>query len=374
VLCADYLTVPLPEHDGVTAWVGNPPYVRHHSLTPATKAWAARAADRVGHKVSGLAGLHALFFLATALRGKRGDVGCFVTSAEWLDVGYGSIVRHLFTNGIGGRALDLVDPRTVPFEEAMTTALIACFEIGREPGDVAVRLVDQVLELSELEDGILVPVAEMAGLRRWSQLFKATREAHDGQVLGNIARVHRGLVTGANQFFVMSRDEARQRGLSDWVRPAITRATEILGAGGVIYDSPALRVVLDLPTGFDRTAHPAVNAYLAKGERDGVDQRYITMHRRRWWSIEVGRPAPIVASYMARQAPRFARNPDGLALLNIGHGIYPTTITTDEGLQKLSNALNGARDRFAGSGRTYHGGLEKFEPREMEALPLPEFG
>jgi hypothetical protein len=178
--------------------------------------------------------------------------------------------------------------------------------------------------LSELEHGTLVPVTEMARLGRWSQLFKAAREAHDGQVLGNIARVHRGLVTGANEFFVMSRDEARQRGLSDWVRPAITRATEILGADGVIHDSPDLRVVLDLPRDFSRTAHAAVDAYLSAGERDGVDQRYITMHRRHWWNIEVGFPAPIVASYMARQAPKFARNPDGLALLNIGHGIYPT--------------------------------------------------
>lgn len=68
VLNADYLTVRLPTHEGTTAWVGNPPYVRHHGLTPAAKRWAGKAARRLGHSVSGLAGLHALFFLATALR------------------------------------------------------------------------------------------------------------------------------------------------------------------------------------------------------------------------------------------------------------------------------------------------------------------
>ena len=34
VLQGDYLTMKIPSHDGRTAFVGNPPYVRHHDLTP----------------------------------------------------------------------------------------------------------------------------------------------------------------------------------------------------------------------------------------------------------------------------------------------------------------------------------------------------
>ncbi|MBA3877506.1 MAG: SAM-dependent methyltransferase [Anaerolinea sp.] len=372
VICGDYLTARLPHHAGRTAWVGNPPYVRHHELGPDTKAWAATAAARVGYPISGLAGLHALFFLATVIHGKPGDVGCFVTSAEWLDVGYGSIVRNLFTNGMGGRALDLVDPRAVPFEDAMTTALITCFELGLGPRDVAVQLVDEPEDLGRLEAGKLVPAAVMAGQKRWSHMFKETpREAHNGQVLGDIARVHRGFVTGGNEFFLMTRADATRRGLSAWVKPAITQASQILTSGGVIRDTPDLRVVLDLPADFDRSGHPDVDAYLAEGEAAAVNQRYITTHRRPWWRVGIGTPAPIVASYMARQAPRFALNPDGLALLNIGHGIYPKEPLNDEQVQALVDALNAGRAGFAGAGRTYHGGLEKFEPREMEALPIP---
>ena len=42
-------------------------------------------------------------------------------------------------------------------------------------------------------------------------------------------------------------------------------------------------------------------------------------------------------------------------------------------IDRLVAALNAARDRFVGQGRTYQGGLEKFEPGEVEGLPVPEF-
>ncbi len=373
VMCGNYLTCAIPSHSGVTAYVGNPPYVRHHDLAAGTKAWANAAAPKVGHHISSLAGLHALFFVATQLHANVGDVGCFVTSAEWLDVGYGAIVRALFTNGLGGRALDLVDPRAVAFKDAMTAALITCFVVGAQPTDVAVRLAATVADLNELEGGRAVASSELAEASRWSYLFRENNGVgHTGRRLGDLAHVHRGFATGDNSFFLMTRDEAHERGLSDWVRPAITSAAEILTAEGVIRDNPSMRVVLDLPATLDRSSHPAVDAYLALGETKGLDRRYLASHRKPWYRIGPVRPAPIVVSYMARQAPRFAANPDGLALLNIGHGVFPTADMTADQSRKLVDTLNSVREQFVGNGRTYYGGLEKFEPREVEALLVPE--
>jgi hypothetical protein len=371
VICDSYLTADIGDHDGVTAWVGNPPYVRHHELPADVKTWAAETAKELGHSISRLAGLHALFFLATVKHGKAGDVGTFVTSAEWLDVGYGSIVRNLFVNGMGGRALDLVDPKAVPFHDVMTTALITCFELGRTPTEVAIHLVHTPAELAKLEAGKMIAATEIAARKRWSPFFREARAAHDGQVLGDIARVHRGFATGANKFFLMTKAEATTRGLDAWVKPAITSADEILNSGGVIRDTPERKVLLDLPADFDRAAHPDVDAYLAQGEADGVDQTYICTHRKPWYRVAPKPAAPIVASYMARQAPVFALNPDNLVLLNIGHGLYPKQPMAKKAIKALATALNDSRAGFAGAGRTYHGGLEKFEPREMEALPVP---
>ena len=90
-----------------TLFLGNPPYVRHHGITPRWKAWLSREARRLALPSSQLAGLHVHFFLATALHARAGDHGAFVTAAEWLDIGYGELVRRLLLGPLGRR-----EPRT----------------------------------------------------------------------------------------------------------------------------------------------------------------------------------------------------------------------------------------------------------------------
>ncbi len=143
----------LPIFDGKTAFVGNPPYLRHHSLNAGAKAWAQLAAGRAGVSISGLAGLHAYFFLATALHGRPGDVGCFVTSSEWLDVNYGEVIRRLLLDGLGGRSIHVLEPKLLPFDTAATTAAITCFEVGSRPSSIRFRMVNDAAKLAPLAVG-----------------------------------------------------------------------------------------------------------------------------------------------------------------------------------------------------------------------------
>jgi adenine-specific DNA-methyltransferase len=174
---------------------------------------------------------------------------------------------------------------------------------------------------------------------------------------------------------VLERQRAADLGLLPWCRPAITDAQEIIRSGGVIRDTSTRKLLLDIPREVDRTAYPRLDAYLRLGEvsragEPAIAARYIARHRRPWWWVGRQLPPPIVASYMARQAPAFALNPDGLALINIGHGLYPREDLAGGRLAALCAHLNAARNTFRGQGRTYQGGLEKFEPNEMEALRL----
>jgi hypothetical protein len=102
----------------------------------------------------------------------------------------------------------------------------------------------------------------------------------------------------------------------------------------------------------------------------GGDKGYIAEHRKAWWSIGLRQPAPILTTYMARRPPAFVLNRAGARHINIAHGIYPREPLSANVLEALAQHLNvyvSTRD-----GRTYAGGLTKFEPKEVERLLIPD--
>ena len=47
---------------------------------------------------------------------KPGDFGAFITAAEWLDVNYGSLLRKMLADGLGGSAVHIIKPTAQPFD------------------------------------------------------------------------------------------------------------------------------------------------------------------------------------------------------------------------------------------------------------------
>ena len=92
--------------------------------------------------------------------------------------------------------------------------------------------------------------------------------------------------------------------------------------------------------------------------------------RRAWWSVGLRKAAPILATYMARRPPAFVRNLAGARHVNIAHGLYPRIELPAQALDRLADELRGSIT--VAQGRTYAGGLTKFEPKEMERLPVPD--
>jgi adenine-specific DNA-methyltransferase len=372
VIHGDYTTLDLPRISGRTAFIGNPPYVRHHQLSPEAKAWARQAAAKVGQRISGLAGLHAYFFLATAILGRPGDIGCFVTSAEWLDVNYGAIVRSLLLGQLGGKSLHVVEPRAMPFEGTQTTAVITAFQIGSQDSSIRLQDAESLDQLKDLAaGGRAVSRGLLQESSRWSGLLRSSAKAPDGFIeLGELCRVHRGTVTGANAIWVLRHGADLP---SCVLYPAVTKAKELFAAGPVLADGAQLRLVVDIPPELDQLDvgdRAKVARFIAAAKQAGADKGYIAAHRRAWWSVGLKAPAPILATYMARRPPAFVVNAAQARHINIAHGLYPRQELDEHTLSRLAEALR--TGTVLGQGRAYAGGLIKFEPKEMERLMIPD--
>ena len=367
----DYRALALPEAEGPTLFIGNPPYVRHHQIAPEWKAWLLQTARRHGLHASALAGLHVHFFLATAEYGRRGDFGAFITSSEWLDVNYGALVRRLLLDELGGQSLHVLAPEAQPFSDATTTGAITCFRIGDTVPAMKVRRVESVSDLGRLAKGRSVSRQRLTETNRWSVLTRVTPALPEGHVeLGELCRVHRGTVTGANAVWV--RRDAHPDLPERVLFPSITRARELFGAGARLGSLDALRRVVDLPVDldvFDAAERRQIDRFLREARARGVPEGYIASNRRAWWSVGLRAAAPILATYMARRPPAFVRNDAGARHINIAHGLYPREEMTDAVLDRLADHLRAAVT--LAQGRTYADGLVKFEPREMERIPVP---
>ena len=374
IVVADFLTADLdpPGPRGPTAYLSNPPYVRHHRLPTETKRWLAATAAELGVAASGLCGLHAYFVAATALRARAGDLGAFVTSAEWLDVNYGHLVRQLVAGRLGGVSVHLVDPAAVPFPETATTAAVTCFETSTATTAVRVRRVADVAGLGALTGGKPLPRRRLLTADRWTPLTTGhrTRRPAGYVELGELCRVHRGAVTGANRTWLTSHTTELPE---DLLVPAVTRARELFDAAdSVLSDSDGLRSVICLPADLDTLSpddRDQIDRFLAAAASDGVPEGYIASRRNPWWSLRLREPAPILATYMARRPPAFVQNTAAACHINIAHGIYPRDPMTPAMLAALAAALRSAASTAAG--RTYAGGLVKFEPSEMSRICVP---
>ncbi len=373
VVVDDYRQADLGQCDGVTAFVGNPPYVRHHQIEPQWKEWLTDRAASRGLLVSALAGMHIHFFLATLLHARPGDLGTFITSAEWMDVNYGRLLRGMLTDGLGGESVHVLAPEAMPFEGTATTASVICFRVGSEASSVKMRRVERVEDLADLARGRRVGKQRLQQETRWSPLLTSAQPIPEGHIqLGELCRVHRGAVTGANATWITKANDPALPKKA--LFPSVTKARELFDSpDGVLSSFAGLRAVIDLPADLDEfndEDRAQAEAFLRLAERDGARSSYVARHRNPWWSVGLRSPAPILATYMARRPPAFVRNLVGARHVNVAHGIYPREPLPDDLLDALAASLRTGVS--VTQGRTYAGGLTKFEPSEMERIPVPD--
>jgi hypothetical protein len=366
VRCDDYLASDLPEIEGVTAFIGNPPYVRHHDISAEDKVWYSREMSRLGLPHSQLAGLHTYFYLKSYLLSRRGDVGSFVSAAEWLDTNYGRGMRELFCR-MGGDKLIRVDPRERVFPDALTTSVIGVWAIGNEG----------VVELADLDARAVHPRIEIARdellqREKWPGFGREFRkESETRSVLGDYFRISRGQVTGCNHLWIATH-ETELLIPERYLFPCVTDANEIIKANGILRDGTKLRRVIDLPSDLrDLTTaeRKRVELFLETATHSGASDSYIAKHRKPWWRVGLKPAPPIVMSYMGRRPPVFACNACEARILNIAHAVVPLQPMSIRFQDKLVTWLN--ENVCTTVGRTYGGGLVKFEPGDAMRIPIP---
>lgn len=372
-----------------SAIVANPPYIRHHRLSSEVKSnLKSYGKSLLGKSLDGRAGLH-IYFLIKALQclAKDGRLAFIMPS----DTCEGIFAKPLWNWIVKHYNLECVvtfTPEATPFPKVDTNAMI--FFIRNITPKKTLTWVKCSKSNSELKKFITskfqyassdifaeersIEEAIETGLSR-----ENPKEAILGIPLKNIAKVMRGIATGANDFFFLNRKQATELKIPDeFLKIAVGRTRDI--ADDEItpkhlkeLDSSGRPTFLFAPDSRSLEEFPLeVKKYLEQGAKLGLPSKSLISQRKPWYKMETREPPTFLFAYLGRRNIRFIRNTAQVLPLTGFLCVYskkedssfnnalwkvlnhPTTI---EGLKLV--------------GKSYGDGAIKVEPRALEELIIP---
>ncbi|MBM4467355.1 MAG: SAM-dependent DNA methyltransferase [Chloroflexi bacterium] len=394
----NYLESSLPTD--ADAIICNPPYTRHHHIAPDVKDRLQGFFKSMFNVVISRKATMAFHFLMKLVAEMpEGAHAAIIVPMEVLDARYGSAAKRVLCRQTVLSAIIHFSQEMNAFHKVDVGASILLFRKGHEKDNIVrhvtlknVPTTEELLscldspESRELPYGSLViqSQSELLEIPKWSGIATFTPETKRWEQTGLVvplkalAKVMRGIATGANEFFALSTQEVRRRSLEPYVVRTIQRNREIQDivldeAAWQVLSNQGKRVWLLYLNGEAMNRHPEISSYLSEGEAKGYHRRGLVQTRKQWYFMEQRDIPPIFFTILTRGNPRFILNQAGVRPLNMFSLIYPNSyVVKADCIEHLWALLNStfSLSRLHSVSRTYGGNTLKVEPRELDNLPV----
>jgi len=372
----------------------NPPYVRHHHLNSEQKARLQQTSLAAsGIHLNGLSGLYCHFLAQSHAWMSEGGIAGWLIPSEFMDVNYGQAIKRYLLERVTLLHIHRFDPADVQFADALVSSAVVWFRKSPPPPHHQVKFTFGGT-LADPAQCRHVCVSVLAKEPKWTRFpIAAERTRPVGGVLSDFFTIKRGIATGDNDFFILDEDTLAQRNLPRDVFRPILPSPRYIKADEIIADSNGIPLLdkrfflldADLPEEHINQRYPTLHQYLQEGREQGLPERYLCRHRKRWYAQEKRAAAPIVCTYLGRsdnkrKRPfRFILNHSKATVANVWLAMYPTPVMQQaiqvkpDILRQIWQTLNSIDpEQLLGEGRVYGGGLHKLEPKELGNVPVPE--
>lgn len=371
--------------DGVDVVLGNPPYIRYQEFAGGARLEALERATFAGVQLSRLASSWAHFVAHAIAFLRPGGRLSLILPAELIHTSYAAPLREHLRRSFEEVHVISFRQAVFPDVQAEVVLLLAAGK-ERGPGRLGLTEVETAEDLEDLE-------AVLAG----AEVFAPDEEpwkwlpgysAHPGTVtldlleeegllvpLREVGKANIGFVSGANEFFVVTPEEAARWSLPEAsLQPALIRARQIPGLQITSADvsrarSQGERCLLWLPR--ERLSR-AEKAYVRRGEDLGYAERYKCRVRSPWYRVPGVTTPDAFLTYMSDIVPRLCLNRARAISSNTLHNVrlpqVPATLRRAFVTAFYNSATLLSCERV---GRSYGGGVLKLEPREADRILVP---
>jgi adenine-specific DNA-methyltransferase len=366
--------------------VGNPPFVRFQFVDPEETAAAAQLATRLGVKFGGVSNLWLPVLLGALSRLRQGGVFSFVVPIECFTGISASVFRSWVSAKAEHLTVDLFEPGSFPgvLQEVIVLS-------GRRVicGDRRMRIVDhhkkRTREWSHALDG--GSTSNWTGLVLDPQHLEALDVARNLPAvveLNSIARFSVATVTGANDFFSVDADTAREFQLIPWCLPLLPRIRHATGLRYTHEDEQEMlkgHAKAHLLTFSSDRPDPLLLArpseYLDQGVKVGLPGRYKCRIRKPWYRVPVVPTGDLLLSKRSHRYPRLVLNEAGAYTTDT---IYRGFLVDDRyAAPDVAAAFHSSLTLLSAEleGRSFGGGVLELVPSEVGRLLIavpPNFG
>jgi hypothetical protein len=306
-----------------------------------------------------------------------------------MDVNYGEPLKRYLLNKVELLRIHRFDPSELQFGDALVSSAVVWFsKRKRATGHLVEFSYGGTLAAPKISR--LLPAADLHSSTKWTSLAAdGVRAISDERRLSDFFSIKRGLATGDNSFFIMTREQVAARNMPPQFFKPILPSPRYLESD--IIDAEAdgapkierQNFILDcrLSEADVKARHPALWAYLQTG-KPKVSDTYLCSRRTPWYAQENRPAAPFVCTYMGRSMTkrekpfRFILNRSQATAANVYLLLYPKpalakALAENPGLAlRVWEFLDGIdAATLLGEGRVYGGGLYKMEPKELANVP-----
>ncbi|MBR8826955.1 MAG: N-6 DNA methylase [Gomphosphaeria aponina SAG 52.96 = DSM 107014] len=376
----DYLFSDWNNHYNVI--ICNPPYLKFHDYE--NKRTVDEIKSRLKINLSGLTNIYTLFLLKSVYQLKENGRIAYLVPSEFLNSDYGKYVKEYLLKSNTLRHIIIFDFKENIFSEVSTTSAILLLAKDNNYKKVHFSLIENVQQLHKISTLIsgyphvngefTINREDLNSNIKWRTYYQkqTSKEYHNLIPFNYVAKVVRGIATGANDYFIFNKSRAREYQIREnYLLPCITKSKDINKPFFTKEDFQELsKKNADIYL-FNAGKNPRdqkILNYINYGELSGVNKKYLTSKRNPWYSLENRTPSPIWVGVFNRTGLKFIRNEAGISNLTTFHCIY----IVENLLHKIETDLlfaylltDVAKQIFNDNRREYGDGLKKFEPNDL---------
>jgi len=367
--------------------IGNPPFIRYQNFPEEHREVAFKMMEEMDLHPNKLTNIWVPFLIISASRLNRFGKLAMVIPAELFQVKYAAETR-VFLSKYFSRITIVTFKKLVFKDIQQEIVLLLCEK------DVKTNKGIRVLELNNLSELASIEIdkihkAEVKSLEhsteKWTKYFleepeikllRRIKSENKIKLCSDIMDVDVGIVTGLNEFFMLSRESVAKWKLTSHTTKVVSKSNQMKG---IIYTDLDFEnkskencpVHLFLPANQDFATLPKVcREYIVHGEKLGFNSGYKCRIRKRWYiTPSLWTPDAFVLRQVG-DYPKLIINKTNASSTDTIHRVrFKTNIQPEIIALSYLNSLTFAFSEILG--RSYGGGVLTFEPSEIEEIPLP---